>query len=146
MKLHLKSEQEKIALIGFVREIDSQFAMPKSRIPAPSSAYNNSSLTSFRPTLSPLAETANKNMGASLTEESPIKMVLQQTQSLFEEAEVELALGDGCGDISFGDMSSSDPPGMAEFAVKSMNSGPIIDHDATITQRSILGNKENIPI
>ncbi|KAG8855026.1 Kinesin-like protein kip2 [Tulasnella sp. 330] len=119
-QLRLKSEQEKLALVGFVREIDSHISTKSGITPSSSIA----SLThSFRPTLSPLAERTHHNTGLkeAFDEPSPSKAQIRKSQrmhmipmptSLLEENEVEFLVGGGdeVGDISFGTMEGDPVP------------------------------------
>ena len=120
--MHLKSEQEKLALIGFVREIDSQFSLTH---PAPSRSNPASSFgpstTVFKPTLSPLAENTRRNIKLALEDSpskpatssplskppymdsSPIKMTMRPVPSLFDMNMREDGDEEEVGDVSFGD-------------------------------------------
>ncbi|KAG8993444.1 Kinesin-like protein kip2 [Tulasnella sp. JGI-2019a] len=111
-ELRLKSEKEKLALIGFVREIDSHISIKSGIAPSPSTA---SMPYASRPLLSPLAESkqqskiSRKEPGDKPS--SPVKTPLKESQrmkmpppaSLLEEDEVEFLVGvDEEADVSFG--------------------------------------------
>lgn len=108
-QLRAKVEEEKIALVGFVREIDSHISSTKPGFLTPSSSISN--LSPYRPTFTPLSErqpkasTPVKRSPAPHKKPSPSPFressFLSKSQSrrlrtpnLLEEDEVELLVGD----------------------------------------------------
>ncbi|KAG8915522.1 Kinesin-like protein kip2 [Tulasnella sp. 408] len=154
-QMRAKVEEEKIALVGFVREIDCHINSSRAGLLTPSNSAP--SPNTFRPALSPLSETQpttstppsriptpqKKASASSLAEPAPLTKSQGRSRpsNILEEAEVEFMIGNLS--LAETDASFAEVPPPASPIRLPVPVSPIRPSAATSVS---VEDKENVPI